>query len=53
MSLDPIALARALINCPSVTPASGAVFDVLEQALVPLGFTVHRWTMGEPPDGPT
>ena len=53
MSIDPIQLARELINCPSVTPASGAVFDVLEHALAPIGFTVHRWVMGEPPDGPT
>ena len=51
--IDPIALAQALINVPSVTPASGEVFDVLEAALKPLGFTVHRWVMGEPPDGPT
>src|SRR5688572_256190 len=53
MSADPIALAKALINCPSVTPASGAVFDLLEEALLPLGFDVHRWVMGEAPDGPT
>ena len=53
MSVDPIALAAALINCPSVTPASGAVFDVLDDALRGLGFTVHRFTLGEPPDGPT
>src|SRR3954452_8327078 len=53
MSVDPIALATALINVPSVTPARGEVFDVLEAALEPLGFTCHRWTMGEPPDGPT
>jgi succinyl-diaminopimelate desuccinylase len=53
MSIDPIALATQLINCPSVTPARGAVFDVLEAALNPLGFTCHRWVMGEPPDGPT
>jgi succinyl-diaminopimelate desuccinylase len=53
VSIDPIALARQLINCPSVTPASGEVFDVLEGALKPLGFTCHRWVMGEPPDGPT
>jgi len=26
---------------------------VLEQALTPLGFTCHRWVMGEAPDGPT
>src|SRR5919112_4340436 len=53
MSLDPIALARQLINSPSITPASGEVFDVLENALKPLGFTCHRWVLGEPPDGPT
>jgi succinyl-diaminopimelate desuccinylase len=53
MTIDPIALAAALINCPSVTPASGQVFDVLEAALSPLGFEVHRWVMGEAPDGPT
>jgi succinyl-diaminopimelate desuccinylase len=53
MSIDPIALAQRLINCPSVTPASGEVFDVLANALSSLGFTVHRWVLGEPPDGPT
>ena len=53
MSIDPIALAQALINCPSVTPASGAVFDLLEESLRPLGFDVHRWLLGEAPDGPT
>jgi succinyl-diaminopimelate desuccinylase len=51
-NIDPVALAQRLIACPSVTPASGAVFDVLEAALTPLGFTVHRFTAGEAPDGP-
>ncbi|MDQ3079685.1 MAG: succinyl-diaminopimelate desuccinylase [Pseudomonadota bacterium] len=50
--IDPVDLARRLIACPSVTPASGEVFDVLEQALLPLGFEVHRFTRGEAPDGP-
>ena len=53
MSIDPIALAQRLINCPSITPASGEVFDVIDDALRPLGFTVHRFVLGEPPDGPT
>jgi len=53
MSVDPIALAKSLINCPSVTPARGEVFDLLEQSLRPMGFEVHRWVMGEAPDGPT
>src|SRR4051794_7423414 len=52
-AIDPVAFAQALIRCPSVTPARGEVFDVLETALKPLGFTIHRWVMGEPPDGPT
>src|SRR5690242_17806708 len=51
--IDPVELAAELIRCPSVTPASGQVFDVLEAALKPLGFEVHRWVMGEAPDGPT
>src|SRR5690349_24448921 len=51
--IDPVELAVELIRCPSVTPASGEVFDVLERALKSLGFEVHRWVMGEPPDGPT
>jgi len=53
MAIDPVALATDLINVASVTPASGKVFDVLEAALTPLGFTCHRWVMGEAPDGPT
>ena len=49
---DPLALTKALIDCASVTPARGAVFDVLEAALVPLGFAVERFVAGEAPDGP-
>src|SRR6476661_9448674 len=51
--IDPVAFAAELIRCPSVTPASGEVFDVLERALTPMGFEVHRWVTGEAPDGPT
>lgn len=46
-------LAKALIACPSVTPATGRVFDILETMLIPLGFSVHRFIEGEAPDGPT
>ena len=49
---DAIALATALMAAPSVTPASGTVFDVLEAALRPLGFEVERMICGEVPDGP-
>ncbi len=51
-SIDPILLAAKLIACPSITPATGRVFDVLEAALRPLGFEVHRFLRGEAPDGP-
>lgn len=44
---DTIALAQALIRCPSVTPTTAGVFDVLEAALAPLGFTTHRVTFEE------
>ncbi|HXH00458.1 MAG TPA: succinyl-diaminopimelate desuccinylase [Sphingomicrobium sp.] len=46
--IDPVDLASRLIACPSVTPATGTVFDVLEAALLPLGFEVHRFTRGDP-----
>jgi len=51
-ALDPVALASRLIACPSVTPATGAVFDVLDEALAGIGFEVHRFVCGEAPDGP-
>lgn len=47
-----LALTKALIAAKSITPATGAVFDVLEAALLPLGFAVERFTSGEAPDGP-
>jgi succinyl-diaminopimelate desuccinylase len=40
--LDPLALAQALIRCPSVTPADAGALGVLEAALAPLGFACHR-----------
>lgn len=38
----PLALAQALIRCPSVTPDDAGALDVLESALTALGFTCHR-----------
>jgi succinyl-diaminopimelate desuccinylase len=52
IAIDPVDLTARLIACPSVTPATGAVFDVLEEALAGLGFTIHRFVLGEAPDGP-
>ena len=40
-------LANRLIAAPSVTPATGLVFDVFEAMLAPLGFEVHRFTRGD------
>lgn len=45
---DPVALARALITCPSVTPADGGALDVLQAALETLGFTCTRLPFSEP-----
>lgn len=49
---DLIELTKALIDAESVTPARGAVFDVMEAALVAQGFEVDRFVAGEAPDGP-
>ena len=43
-------LAERLIACPSVTPASGLVFDAFQTMLEPLGFEVDRFFAGEGAD---
>lgn len=48
---DVLDLAKRLIAAPSVTPATGAVFDELEAMLAPLGFAVHRFTRGDGAEG--
>jgi succinyl-diaminopimelate desuccinylase len=40
--LDPIALAQALIRCPSITPEDHGALAALESALQPLGFSCQR-----------
>ena len=45
---DPVALAQALIRCPSVTPAEAGALTLLEGLLAPAGFVCHRLTMSEP-----
>ena len=44
---DPIAIARDLIRCPSVTPAEGGALAYLERRLKDAGFTAHRVTFSE------
>ncbi len=46
--LDALELGRALIRCPSVTPADAGALDVLAAALDGLGFACHRLTFAEP-----
>ena len=52
IAIDPVDLASRLIACPSVTPEEAGVLDVLEEALKQIGFEVHRFRAGEPPEGP-
>jgi succinyl-diaminopimelate desuccinylase len=40
--IDPVALAQALIRCPSVTPAEAGALDLLERTLSGLGFRCWR-----------
>lgn len=44
---DAVALAQALIRCPSVTPKDAGALDLLENILKPLGFTCTRYPFAE------
>lgn len=44
---DVVALAQALIRCPSVTPAEGGALDLLESVLEPMGLECHRLPFSE------
>jgi succinyl-diaminopimelate desuccinylase len=45
---SPLALAQALVRCPSVTPAEGGALTLLAQVLGDAGFEVHRPVFTEP-----
>jgi succinyl-diaminopimelate desuccinylase len=49
---DPVALARDLLRCRSVTPAEGGALGLLEGVLKGAGFEVHRVTFAEPGTAP-
>jgi succinyl-diaminopimelate desuccinylase len=51
-SADPIAIARDLIRCPSVTPVEGGALALIERLLKSAGFDVHRVTFEEPGTDP-
>jgi succinyl-diaminopimelate desuccinylase len=48
MPADPIALARELLRCPSVTPKEGGALSLLDKLLSGAGFVVHRVSFSEP-----
>jgi succinyl-diaminopimelate desuccinylase len=52
MTADPVAIARDLIRCRSVTPEDGGALGVLQDVLAKAGFTVHRTTFAEPGSAP-
>jgi succinyl-diaminopimelate desuccinylase len=48
MPADPVAIARDLLRCPSVTPHEGGALAYLEGALKSAGFAVHRPVFSAP-----
>jgi len=52
MPADPLALARELLRCPSVTPAEGGALGLIERLLRAAGFTIDRVTFAEPGTAP-
>ena len=52
MPADPVAIARALIRCRSVTPEEGGALAYLQDLLARAGFQVHRAIFAEPGTAP-
>jgi succinyl-diaminopimelate desuccinylase len=48
MPADPVAIARDLLRCPSVTPAEAGALDCLATILAGAGFAVERVIFSEP-----
>jgi succinyl-diaminopimelate desuccinylase len=48
VAADPVAIARELIRCPSVTPEEGGAIAYLQRVLGAAGFDVHRVMFTEP-----
>ncbi|HYM33253.1 MAG TPA: succinyl-diaminopimelate desuccinylase [Candidatus Cybelea sp.] len=47
-AIDTLALSRAMIRCPSVTPADAGALDVLQAALEGIGFRCRRLKFSAP-----
>jgi succinyl-diaminopimelate desuccinylase len=52
MTADPVAIARDLVRCRSVTPDEGGALSYLQGLLAQAGFTVHRTVFAEPGTAP-
>jgi succinyl-diaminopimelate desuccinylase len=52
MTADPLAIARDLVRCRSVTPDEGGALSFLQGLLAQAGFTVHRAVFDEPGAAP-
>jgi succinyl-diaminopimelate desuccinylase len=52
MTADPVAIARDLVRCRSVTPDEGGALTLLQGLLEQAGFTVHRAVFAEPGTAP-
>ena len=52
MTADPVAIARDLVRCRSVTPEDGGALGVLQTFLTQAGFAVHRTVFAEPGTAP-
>jgi succinyl-diaminopimelate desuccinylase len=52
MPADPVAIARELIRCRSVTPEEGGALAYLQELLARTGFEVHRAIFAEPGTAP-
>ncbi len=51
-SADPVAIARDLVRCRSVTPEEGGALAYLQSVLAKAGFAVHRMIFAEPGTAP-
>jgi len=52
MPADPVAIARDLVRCRSVTPDEGGALEFLQGLLAQAGFEVHRAVFAEPGTSP-
>jgi succinyl-diaminopimelate desuccinylase len=52
MTADPVAIARDLVRCRSVTPEEGGALSYLQDVLAKAGFAVHRAVFAEPGTAP-